>query len=271
MSTAPMLAATALVAALAPLGLTTTATAAAPTCQGRAATIPDATRIYGTSGPDVIVTSKAELIETFDGDDLVCVSTQGLRAGSLALNIYTGAGNDTVDTTATRAVDWIDAVLGPGGDRYAGGVAGDQVTAGSMLDGTHSDTHRDVIRLGPRTDTRPNAVVSGQTGQPNADSVTGTGGPDRMLVSGVPAAGTTFTPGGGLDNLTWMIGDGQHHLDLARRTMTAGATTGPLPAAFEGYAVDSDSPRWATSTSPAPPVTTRSTPTCTPRPACAPP
>ena len=122
-------------ALLVPMG---TATAAAETCQGQAATIVGTPggRIVGTEGADVIVTNGATHVDALGGDDVVCAT------GATGINVVLGAGADTfIDSNGGLHVI------------YAGTENG-------------TDTEADVIRsLGF------SLVTSGMAGQPNADTI----------------------------------------------------------------------------------------------------
>jgi Ca2+-binding RTX toxin-like protein len=140
---------------LVPMG---TASAAGETCQGQPATIvgaPDQT-IIGTEGADVVVTNGATKVDTFGGDDVICVTGQ-----SGTVTIDAGAGSDSVLVEVGAGPT--HTVLGDGADSFV--AQNDQqhsVNAGPL---GGPDTDVDIIRI-------PNAfsrVASGALGTPNAD------------------------------------------------------------------------------------------------------
>ncbi|GAA5112997.1 hypothetical protein GCM10023339_16760 [Alloalcanivorax gelatiniphagus] len=122
-------------ALLAPMGA---AAAAGETCQGRAATIVGAPggQITGTEGADVIVTNGATRVAALGGDDVVC----------------------TTDASG------IIVVLGAGADTFTASNGGSHTIFAGTADGT--DTEADVIRASGY-----GLVISGMTGQPNADTI----------------------------------------------------------------------------------------------------
>jgi Ca2+-binding RTX toxin-like protein len=148
-----------------------TAAAAGETCQGQAATIVGTPggEITGTEGADVIVTNDAIRVDALGGDDLVCAT--GVRGGYHSVFAILGAGADT----------FIPSERG-GSTIYAGTV-----------DGT--DTEADVIR----SSGTGGLVISGMTGQPNADIIDlGSNGLGEVRWSGIQTApgAVSVGPGG---------------------------------------------------------------------------
>ncbi len=145
------LTATALLSAalLAPVG---TATAAAETCQGQAATIVGTPggQITGTEGADVIVTNGAMRVDALGGDDRVCATGEDPTFGRSVFAIL-GAGADTfIDPRGGQHVIYAGTNDGP-----------DNVVAPDS-----TDTGADVIRSSGYS-----LVRSGMAGQPNADII----------------------------------------------------------------------------------------------------
>lgn len=125
--------------------------AAAPTCQGQAATVvgrPGHT-VSGTAGPDVLVSNGASRVETGEGDDLVCVT--GATRDGKRVTMDTGPGDDRVRVTGHNAVR---VFLGDGDDAFSGGPEPDVVFAGypDSYDYSPVDTGTDRIRTGAGPD-----------------------------------------------------------------------------------------------------------------------
>ena len=111
----------------------------------------------------MVVTNGASDVETFGGDDLVCVT------GDAKPGIWTGDGDDVVDSSQATG-EFMTTVLGDGSDRFTGSSAGDTVWAGSRKRIGVDDTDRDVIDAGP-PGAKADYVVSGEPGEPNSDEV----------------------------------------------------------------------------------------------------
>ncbi len=140
-----------------------TATAQAPTCQGKPVTVDGtgATHVVGTEGADVIYSDTAGAVDALGGDDLICI------AGDYGNPIVrAGAGNDVVDATAATGTT---TFLGEGDDTFHGSSAHDDVTAGSA---PYDDAGTDVIWAGPGIGKR-DTVHTGQPGHPNSDEIHG--------------------------------------------------------------------------------------------------
>lgn len=99
------------------------ADAAAPTCQGKRATIvgdPDKALVKGTERRDVIVSNGVGAVRARGGDDLICV-TGGFAA------VQDGPGNDVVDARRVPAGQGVFADLAGGNDTFVGGPGRDNV------------------------------------------------------------------------------------------------------------------------------------------------
>ena len=156
------------VALLAP----TTAYAAGETCHGVPAThvgSPTTYELRTTEGPDVVVTNGASDVETFGGDDLVCVT------GEANPGIWTGDGDDVVDSSQSGG-EFMTTVLGDGSDRFTGSTASDTVYAGGQDRRGLVDTDRDVVDTGLPGRGLGDTVTSGQPGESNSDEVRLAGG-----------------------------------------------------------------------------------------------
>ena len=197
------------------LAPTSVASAAGETCRGEAATLVGqrSTVITGTEGRDVVVTNGSPRVDTFGGDDLVCVTGRDARPGKVyGVRIETGDGNDVVDGTA--ADSWsVDAVLGDGADRFEGGDAGNYVRAGSIVvEGSsvrYLDDDVDVLVGGGGSD----SLSSGQDGLPNDDVLRGGAGDDGLGFTGTMTTGSVIDGGAGVDRLGVFLEAGAQQLD----------------------------------------------------------
>jgi len=114
------------VATAAVLAVPADASAAAPTCRGRTATIvgdPAVEILRGTERADVIVTNGSESIDALGGDDLVC-----LTGGPGLISVDAGRGDDVV-INRTDALTNVRLGPDPGDEAYVGGGGDDFVTA----------------------------------------------------------------------------------------------------------------------------------------------
>jgi Ca2+-binding RTX toxin-like protein len=156
--------------------------AAAPTCDGKTATIvSNAATIVGTKAPDVIVAGAGDnTIDGEGGDDLIC-------AGGGDDTVHGGRGSDTIDGEGgddtiygERGSDQLDgggdedALFGESGndDLDGGADNGDRVNGGpgdDSLSGGAGDY--DVLTGGPGND-----KIDGGPGQHDGASYAGTGG-----------------------------------------------------------------------------------------------
>jgi Ca2+-binding RTX toxin-like protein len=112
------------------------AEAAAPTCQGKRATVVGG---EGTGRNDVIVTNGVYDVQGKGGDDLICV-TKG-RAG-----VDAGPGDDTVVSQVKARFP--NASLGPGDDVYLGTNGEDNVSPGPGKDIVRTFGGTDAVFLG---------------------------------------------------------------------------------------------------------------------------
>jgi hypothetical protein len=186
-------------AVLAPAGA-----AAVETCQGRLATIvgtPGA-HVAGTPGPDVVVTNGASVVETGAGDDVVCTTLTPQTLEGYGVEVDAGPGNDSLVTTDDGPDRMIGANLGEGDDVLRGGKADEVVDA--------RDGGRDiVVTAGGNDAVWAGGAVGGGTGDmvvtgASADRVfidgdigpmalvSGGGGPDEVVVSGLTAGTWDF-------------------------------------------------------------------------------
>ncbi|MDZ5664094.1 calcium-binding protein [Nocardioides sp. S-58] len=205
---------------LALLAPTTSATAAAQTCRGEAATIVGTgARITGTEGRDVIVTATAGVVDARGGDDLICVAVTD--TSSNALSVAAGAGADVVDTTATSGTYYVSSELGPGTDSYFGGSVNDTVYGGDRA-APQTDTEADTIDTGAGGD----GVFTGSPGTPNRDVVRLGDGPDQLYLGAPALAADAVVDGGaGGDALRLAAGDGDLAVDMVLGTFTTAAGT----------------------------------------------
>ena len=130
-----------------------TADAAAPTCQGKPASIvgkPGRT-VLGTDGPDVVVSGGSSIVSTGGGDDVVCMT--GTTKDGYRAKLYAGDGDDAV---VADAGNFVKANLGLGKDTFAGGREVDDVEAGEPADDefdSYEDDAADSISTGGGDDT----------------------------------------------------------------------------------------------------------------------
>ena len=144
-----------------------TAHAAGETCHGVPAThvgSPTTYELRTTEGPDVVVTNGASDVETFGGDDLVCVT------GDAFGRVDAGTGNDVVDRSQ-EPVGFTTTILGAGSDEFVGSASSDVVWAGTRPRRDLVDRDRDVIDGGPAGPEYGDYVISGEPDQPNPDEV----------------------------------------------------------------------------------------------------
>ncbi|QIK74637.1 calcium-binding protein [Nocardioides piscis] len=225
--TTSIIAATLLGAAL----LTTPlAGAAEETCRGVAATIVGTgQRLVGTEGRDVMVTDRAEIIESLGGDDLICVRGPGWNSN--LVDVDAGAGNDVVDSTAMARHYYLTAILGDGADTFVGGAGDETVLAGAAAgpDGeVPSEVERDVIETGAGGDD----VTSGGPGLPNDDSILTGSGDDYVTWSGTMGAQGMLDGGDGTDMLRPLASGQTFTIDLSAQTITR---DGVPTAAFSSF------------------------------------
>ena len=216
------------------LAPTAAAQAAGETCRGEAATIVGTgPTLTGTEGRDVIVTGPARTVDARGGDDLVCVTPAMTDVN--VVEVDTGPGDDTVDTTAASERYRVATVLGSGADAFAGGAAYDVVYAGertavatSTQDATQVDTERDAVD----TDGSADYVMTGSPGAVSHDVVRLGDGRDEVTVRTVDVAPDAVLDGGpDEDNLGLSAGEADVALDMALGTFASGRA----PAAFTAF------------------------------------
>jgi Ca2+-binding RTX toxin-like protein len=219
------------------LTATVPASALAPSCQGREATIvgPNSGRsTVGTPGDDVIVTTAEGFagpgsITSGEGDDLVCIvaGTAPLPDPDIDSTFRVGAGdgNDTVVVEEPRNTSYLHVELGGGDDTFVGSVRPETVYAG-LRPGSErlgADDGRDAIAAAGGED----HVYTGSPvpDSPNDDVVSTGDGQDTVVHGGV---GTALDNGAGDgDNLSlvhprW----GQDHVTVDNREHLATADGG---------------------------------------------
>jgi len=181
-----------------------------PTCHGKPATIvgkPGQQKLYGTPGPDVIVTNGADTwsgVFAGDGDDLICVTGR-------TTYVDAGNGNDIVDgtklSTAPRKRFVLGVDLGPGADQFiGGGIVPEQVDTGDQ-DGNSAV---DVVHTGSGAD----SVTTGDTYDPlgaNHDHISTGKGADTIDLSGI---GATIHGGAGNNSLVVHSATTSHSLRI---------------------------------------------------------
>lgn len=200
------------------LPATAPAYAAGETCQGRPATIvgqPLQTGLVGTEGPDVVVTHGAHGLDTLGGDDLVCVTDVN---GPGMLTVRTGAGNDVVDASASRAS--IDAELGDGSDHYTASAGRDSVELGSGgRQRVDLDADTVVATTGGSTSQSGDQWSSGMLDVANADVLDLAGDGHTVHWSGTQAPGSRVSVGTSAE-LRPALGVGDMVIDAARGSWT---------------------------------------------------
>jgi hypothetical protein len=179
--------AAAAVLVLVPLG-TPAVEAAVPTCQGKPATLVGmpGEKVYGTVGPDVVVSGGGSHVFTGEGDDLVCVT--GATENGHRVRVKTGAGADSV-VGATR--DTVEAWLGPGIDRFVGDGERDLVLGGELEFGEDDPSYGTLVDEDPDT-ISTGAGDDGVTAS-NGDTVSlgpGDDGMNREVLAGEPFTGS---------------------------------------------------------------------------------
>jgi Ca2+-binding RTX toxin-like protein len=104
-------------------------------CFGQPPTIvgEPATELEGTEGPDVVLTNGATIVQTFGGDDLVCITGRyASTSDDEGRPILTGAGNDRIDSSRIQSGDpYLQLIIDPGPDtdEVIGGPAREDVRA----------------------------------------------------------------------------------------------------------------------------------------------
>ncbi len=178
------------------------APAAAPTCNGRAATIVAAGgAVVGTAGADVIVgTAARDVIDGRGGEDTIC-------AAGGDDDVRGGAGRDII-----LGGDGDDRLRGDGGsDRIVGGAGADLLRGGAGNDDLRGGTGRDRA-AGDDGDDR----VDGESGDDNLDDQ-GLGGNGRDRLFGGKGNDRVRTKGRGADVVDCGTGLDSVQLDRSDR------------------------------------------------------
>lgn len=197
---------------LAFLGLTARA-GAAPTCDGKKATIvSNAPRIVGTKAPDVIVAGPGDnTIYGEGGDDVICAgggndTVYGDRGDD---HVFGEKGNDTI--YGERGSDELDG--GGGGDSLFGASGNDSLEGGAgngdRLDGGPGDDSLsggpgdfDVLTGGPGNDS-----IDGGPGEHDIASYKGTGGPVTINLQTQSVSGAESEQLSGIEDAVGGSGD----------------------------------------------------------------
>jgi hypothetical protein len=167
----------------------------AETCRGIAATLvgtPGAD-LTGTPGPDVVVTNGAATVDTGDGDDLVCTTGTMRTADRSGVLVFSGSGNDTVDTTADGPRVSTGTRLGDGDDTFDGGRARDSVDA--------RDEGHDTVTTGGGND----SISTGSSTGVDEDLVDAGASGDVLHADGRLGPGARVAGGAGRDYLSVII------------------------------------------------------------------
>lgn len=195
------------------------ADAAAPTCQGKPATLvgKPGKNVYGTDGPDVVVSGGSSIVSTGDGNDTVCMT--GTTKDGYRAKLYSGDGDDSV---VASAGNFVKANLGLGTDTFSGGGEDDDVEAGEPADDefdTYEDDAVDTISTGGGDD----YVLA--SGEDTVDLGRGDDGMQWHGPTGVPYTGAA--DGGPGSNYIELgaFGPGSWVLDNQSRTFSRGSET----------------------------------------------
>lgn len=214
------------------------AIAAGETCRGEAATIVGRTSVRtlnGTPGRDVVVTEGSGKINTYAGDDLICITGE-LKNTTVVVDA--GPGDDIVDATAASRYLETDVTLGTGSDVFAGGAAHDDVLTGELgADlSTVTDVDVDVVSTGGG----PDSVQSGQEGQPNGDVIDLGIGDDWLSWEGTSMLpGASIKGGRGFDRLGGLGGPGENVIDNVAGTFHENSNLVASWTGFEWFDVGS--------------------------------
>lgn len=179
-------------------GSTTAHSSRADTCFGLAPTVtgaPGARVVLGTEGDDVVIAADVEQVETFAGNDAICV------AGSSRIDA--GSGDDRVLSTAVTGGNLV--VLGSGSDLFEGSSGDDEVWAEAVEDGRSSPGEEFANADTVRTDGGADLVHSGVWVHPNEDEIDLGSGPDTVHFSANSGL-ARLTGGTGRDLVaTWLV------------------------------------------------------------------
>ena len=224
----------ALLASLAPAVVMLTpssATGAAQTCRGEAATLVgtgENRTVRGTAGRDVVVTNGSD-VKTLGGDDLVCV-TGVAEDDYSSIMINTGAGNDVVDgTTGPTFGTWVE--LGEGADRFEGGDSSNSVYGGYDYSASgYQDTEADVLVGGAGAD----HFGSGSSGA-NGDVVQLGGGYNSLEYRGTMSPDGSITGGDGSDSISLDTEAGTNVIDNVTGQLVVNGTVTVRWTGIEGF------------------------------------
>lgn len=117
-------------------------------CLGQSATLVGeaGSPLEGTDGPDVVVTNGVGFVETYGGDDLVCItgSYDAEAYGDHCPVFATGAGRDRIDSSMMAEDPYLLLCIDPGrdADEVTGGPVSEDVRAAEP---TAKSSQRDVV------------------------------------------------------------------------------------------------------------------------------
>lgn len=150
---------------------------AAPTCQGKPATIvSNAATITGTKAPDVIVAGPGNnTIHGEGGNDLICggAGNDTIYGERGVDTIYGEEGDDTI--YGERGSDTLDG--GAGNDKIYGGRGSDQIEGGEGTDVVEGEQGNDTVNGGAGN----NDLVEGNQGD---DTLDGGAGNEDVIIGG---------------------------------------------------------------------------------------
>jgi hypothetical protein len=195
--------------------------AGVPTCHGKPATIVGVPgqRVFGTDGPDVIVSNGARGVSAFLGADTICVTGKAARVNA-------GFGDDWV-----RARFATTTFLGAGNDSYIGSDAPDRV----YDDKYGKPEGRDTISTAGGTDSVSSGSGSGGSVRDSVDLGAGDDGLDAGYATEAPASTPASYAGGpGSDQLNTPASHAPSY-DVSAGTAITDGVTRFLFAGFETY------------------------------------
>lgn len=179
---------------LASAGLTSSAEAQVPNCDGQTPTIIGSAVIWGTPGDDVILGSAGpDQISGFGGNDIICggagndvITVDGSKLTTSL--VFGDDGNDTI--TGSAGSDTLRG--GNGTDIIRGGDGDDKLYGGAGADEIHGQDGKDRIWAGPGNDT--------VNGGARSDIIRGETGNDKL--HGGPSGLNEIYGGNGRDTIT---------------------------------------------------------------------
>lgn len=219
------------------------ASAAAETCRGEAATIVGTgPTLTGTEGRDVVVTGTATSIDALGGDDLVCVTGGG---NINRLDVKAGYGNDVVDTTALGATYYVTVDLGAGADLLEGGAADESVTTGSAEGSGGADGDTDLVRT-REGDDRVGVGSVGPSAEANIDAVElGPGDDIATTESRTMPSGAVVDGGEGTDQISVdFTNDGAASVDMGEGIVRVGDDPGARTMSLTSFETADISTTW---------------------------